>query len=111
MKESEKLSLSIKPETIRTLTCITRDHFCVRMANLFEKRKDVHSLIANYNGEAIEKLKKHPVVKVSIMARHHNIGHLSKKYVKWPSLEDIAKASVEIRELIEGIKIGILFTR
>lgn len=84
-----------------------RDAFCVRLANLFGKRRDVHSLKKYFHGEAIiDKLEKHPVTVASIDARNKNIGHLAKEYVKWPDINNILEPDFE--ELPESIKIGVL---
>lgn len=86
---------------------IVRDSFCTRLASLFDKRKDVHSLKKYFKGEAIDRLQNHPVTKASIDARHGNIAHLGKKYVQWPSVENILSSNIE--EILKGIKLGVIF--
>jgi hypothetical protein len=104
-KEREKLFLSQK--TILTILSTTRDSFCVRITNLFDKRSDVHSLVNNFDGNAIEKLRIHPITIACTKARHNNIAHMGKKYTKWPNIDEITE-SIDLKKIIESIGTGIL---
>ncbi|MEI6553654.1 MAG: hypothetical protein WCO09_03735 [bacterium] len=106
MKIEERDSLILPAMTIHKLCGITRDQFCIRIANLFDKRKDVHSLKKYFKGNIIDTLEGHAVTKASIKARHSNIAHLSKAYVKWPEIDVILKSN--IIEILETIQLGII---
>ena len=106
----ERENLILRPETVFALVGTARDSFCVRIANLFDKRKDIHSLKKYFSGDAIDKLEKHPITIVAIKARHNNIAHMGKAYIKWPDIDDIL-AATDLKELLEGIRIGILINR
>jgi hypothetical protein len=107
-KEKEKLILS--PEVVTSLVGSARDYFCIRIANLFDQRKDVHSLVKYYNGDDIDALKNHPIVIAAIKARHNNIGHMGKKYTKWPNIDDVILAE-DLRNLLKTIRVGVIFAR
>jgi hypothetical protein len=106
----ERENLILRPETVVTLVGATRDSFCVRIANLFDKRKDIHSLKKYFRGDAIDKLEKHPITVVATKARHNNIAHMGKAYTKWPDTDAIL-AATDLKELLESIRIGILINR
>ena len=106
----ERENLVLRPETVVTLVGTTRDSFCVRIANLFDKRKDIHSLKKYFHGDAIDKLEKHPITVAAIKARHNNIAHMGKAYTKWPDIDAIL-AATDLKELLESIRIGILINR
>lgn len=106
----QRENLILRPETVVTLVSATRDCFCVRITNLFDKRKDIHSLKKYYKGDAIDKLEKHPITIAAIKARHNNIAHMGKAYVKWPDIDAIL-AATDLKELLESIRIGILINR
>ena len=106
----ERENLILRPETVFALVGATRDCFCIRIANLFDKRKDIHSLKKYYRGDAIDKLEKHPITVAAIKARHNNIAHMGKAYTKWPDIDDIL-AATDLKEMLESIRIGILINR
>jgi len=106
----ERGNLILRPETVLALVGTTRDSFCVRIANLFDKRKDIHSLKKYFHGDAIDNLEKHPITVAAIKARHNNIAHMGKAYTKWPDIDDIL-AATDLKELLESIRIGILISR
>lgn len=106
----ERENLILRPETVLALVGTTRDSFCVRIANLFGKRKDIHSLKKYFRGDAIDKLEKHPITVAAIKARHNNIAHMGKAYTKWPDIDAIL-ASTDLKELLDSIRIGILISR
>lgn len=106
----ERENLILRPETVLALVGTTRDSFCVRIANLFDKRKDIHSLKKYFHGEAIDKLEKHPITVAAIKTRHNNIAHMGKAYIKWPDIDAIL-AATDLKELLESIRIGILINR
>lgn len=106
----ERENLVLRPETVVTLVGGMRDCFCVRIANLFDKRKDIHSLKKYYKGDAIDKLEKHPIIVAAIKARHNNIAHIGKAYVKWPGIDAIL-AATDLKDLLESIRTGILINR
>ena len=110
MSLSERENLILRPETVFALVGTARDCFCIRMANLFDKRKDIHSLKKYFRGDAIDKLEKHPITVAAIKARHKNIAHLGKEYIKWPDVDAIL-AATDLKELLESIRIGILISR
>jgi hypothetical protein len=96
----------LRPETVFILVGATRDYFCIRIANLFDKRKDIHSLKKYFHGDAIDKLEKHPITVAAIKARHNNIAHMGKAYTEWPDIDAIL-AATDLKELLEGIRNGI----
>ncbi|MBU6431189.1 MAG: hypothetical protein KGJ58_02175 [Patescibacteria group bacterium] len=106
----ERENLVLRPEIVVTLVGGIRDCFCVRIANLFDKRKDIHSLKKYYKGDAIDKLEKHPIIVAAIKARHNNIAHIGKAYTKWPDIDAIL-AATDLKDLLENIRIGILINR
>jgi hypothetical protein len=106
----ERENLILRPETVIALVGTTRDSFCVRVANLFDKRKDIHSLKKYFHGDPIDKLEKHPITVAAIRARHNNIAHMGKAYTEWPDIDAIL-AATDLKELLEGIRIGILLDR
>lgn len=106
----QRENLILRPETVVTLVGATRDYFCIRIANLFDKRKDIHSLKKYFRGNAIDKLEKHLITVAAIKARHNNIAHMGKVYTKWPEINDIL-AATDFKELLESIRIGILINR
>ena len=110
MSPGEKQNFILPPGIVVPLLGMARDCFCVRVANLFDKRKDVHSLKKYFHGDAIKKLEKHPIVVASIVARHNNICHMGKKYTKWPDIDNITDAR-DLKDLLESIKIGIIINR
>lgn len=110
MSHQKSGEFALRPETIVTLVGATRDYFCIRLANLFDKRKDTHSLKRCFRGVAIDKLEKHPITVAAIKARHNNIAHMGKAYAKWPEVDEIL-AAADLKELLEGIRIGILIDR
>lgn len=101
--------LPIDRSLVVPLVGIVRDGFCMRLACIFDTRKkdDVHTLIKYFKGGEIDSLRKHPVTKASIKARHGNIAHSGKKYVPWPSVDDILSSNM--REVLSGIKLGVIF--
>jgi hypothetical protein len=106
----QREGLVLRPETVITLVGATRDYFCVRIANLFDRRSDVHSLKKYFCGDAIGNLEKHPITLAAVAARHNNIAHVGKTYTKWPDIDDILMAT-DLKELLERIKLGILTNR
>ncbi|MEI8339860.1 MAG: hypothetical protein WCF94_04345 [bacterium] len=103
-----ELGLFIDPEIdIGVLLGMVRDCFCVRLANLADKRKDVHSLRKYFKGKIIDDLFKHPIVCECISARNNNIAHLGKRYIKWPESEDITRAK-DLRLILEMIKVSVM---
>lgn len=110
MNNLQRENLVLQPETVLTLLVATRDYFCIRIANLFDKRKDVHSLKKYFRAEVIDKLEKHPITVVAIKARHNNIAHTGKAYTKWPDIDAIL-AATDLKELLKSIRRGILRNR
>src|SRR3989339_1056586 len=110
MNSVQRENLVLRAETVVTLVGATRDYFCIRIANLFDKRKDIHSLKKYFRGDAIDKLEKHAITVAAIKARHNNIAHMGKIYTKWPEIDDIL-AATDLKELLEGIRLGILINR
>ncbi len=106
----QRENLILRPETVVTLVGATRDYFCIRIANLFDKRKNIHSLKKYFQGDAIDRLEKHSITVAAIKARHNNIAHMGKVYTKWPEIDDIL-AATDLKELLESIRIGILVNR
>lgn len=106
----ERENLILRPETVVALLGGMRDCFCIRIENLFDKRKDTHSLKKYYTGDAIDKLEKHPITVAAIKARHSNIAHMGKAYTKWPDIDDIL-AATDLKELLESIRMSILINR
>ena len=100
--------LPFRRELVAPLLGVVRDDFSIRLACLFDKRKDVHSLKKYFKGLEINRLEKHPVTKDCVKARHGNIAHLGKKFVKWPEVENIINSN--IRELLEMIYCGVLLS-
>lgn len=103
----ERENLILRPETVVTLVGATRDCFCIRITNLFDKRKDIHSLKKYYHGDTIDKLEKHPITVAAIKARHNNIAHMGKAYTEWPDINDVL-AATDLKEMLESIEIDIL---
>jgi hypothetical protein len=93
--------------TIVALLGITRDCFCIRLAYLFDKRKDTHSLRKDFKGEGIDKLQRHPMTVAALKARHNNIAHMGKEYVKWPDVDDILSST--LKSDLNNIRNGLLF--
>ena len=108
--QEDRKKLIPPSETIVALLGITRDAFCVRVANLLDKRKNINSLKNVFSGDVIKKLEKHPIVIASVAARHNNICHIGKKYTKWPEVDDIVNAK-DLKELLEGIKNGVIISK
>ncbi len=106
----ERESLNFRPEIMVTLVSVTRDCFCIRIANLFDNRKDTHSLKKYFHGDTVDKLEKHPITVAAIKARHNNIAHMGKAYTKWPEIDAILVAT-DLRDLLESIRIGISINR
>lgn len=105
----ERHNLLFSQKTIHTMLGMARDCFCIRLANLFDKRKDAHSLKKYYKGEVIEKLEKHPITVAARNARNSNIAHMGKEYIKWPDIEDIISSN--LKELLEGTRIALFLSR
>ena len=97
----------LQHEVIFTLVSITRDSFCMYIANLFDIRRDVHSLKKHFTGPDIFLLEKHHITQQAISARHANIGHFSKSITKWPDIKDIL-AATDLKELLLKIETAIL---
>jgi hypothetical protein len=106
MDVAQRKSLPITAETAVKLLGITLDQLCVRLQNLFDKRNDIDSLIKNNKGPEILELKNHPVVIKAIAARHNNIGHITRKYTPWPSIEEILNSN--LKNLLESLKIRLI---
>jgi len=103
MNSLERENLILSPETIVTLVGTARDYFCIRIANLFDKRKDVHSLKKYFHGDVIGILEKHPITVAAIGARHNNIAHMGKAYTKWPDIDTVL-AATDLRELLKVVE-------
>ncbi len=99
----------IKRESIPILVGVVRDAFCVRLRSFFDKRDDVHSLTKYFQGPEITTLKTHPVTMSCIQARHKNVAHFGKEYVKWPDVEQILSSNLP--DLLERIKLGLILYR
>ncbi len=66
---------------IREQQSVLQDIFTVYISSLFDKRRDVHSLVRSYNkNDFVEQFEKNPFVKMCIKQRHNRAGHQSKKY-------------------------------
>jgi hypothetical protein len=101
--------LPVRREHVHVLVGMVRDSFCVRLANLFDKRRDVHSLKKYFKADEIDRLQKDPITSACIDARNKNICHLGKEYTKWPEVEAIV--SSELKDLLERIKNGLMLAR
>ncbi len=102
-------TLPISREMVAPLVGIVRDSFCMRLAYLFDKRRDSHSLKKYFTGPAIDTVERHPLTRACVKARHGNIAHMGKSYTSWPDVDDILISG--LRDTLESIKIGILINR
>lgn len=108
MGQKERDDFIFDQKTIISMLGVARDCFCIRLAYLFDKRKDVHSLKKHFAGNSIDELERHPMTIASIKARHNNIAHMSREFVKWPNVDEIL--SSDLKKSLEKIRDGILFT-
>jgi len=105
----EKGRMVLSPEAIVKILGTTRDSFCIRLASLFDKRKDTYSIDKFFKGDIVDKLRDHQITVAAIMARHNNICHMGKKYIKWPDIEQIVNSN--IGEMLKNIRISVLLNK
>lgn len=107
---SDKItSLPLSPRLVPYMISAVRDHICIRLRNLFDPRNDSYSLKEYYTKSITDQLKKHSTISSAIIAANKNVAHLDKEYTKWPAVEDLLTS--DIKEILEAIKLNILFTK